>query len=663
MREVKHNSEVVQDRHDPAGCSPTVVVLGAVLLLVCVISALGLVLQHLGGMPLPGCGAGSPCAQVAESVWGRVPGLEWPVAYLGLAYFIGLLVSWLVFRGVTSAGLRWLIRFGVLTSIGFTIIMFVEGHVCQYCLATHAGNLLLWLLVEATRRGGWAVSGIRALRMVMAVFVLVSAVLAVADWRQRKLVARQAEEDLQSSTEAIIAATSQRSATSAPVAATGEDEPVVESGAQPAESANRDEPGTRGFTGRYRLGPGRAAIRVVMFTDYQCKECKRVEADVVEFARSRDDMSVSFKQYPMCPDCNRIAQRPRHPNACWAARAAEAAGILRGEEGFWQMHFWLFGRGGAFTKQELDVGLREMGYEPTDFIKVMTSDETLELIKGDVEEAISLGIWYTPTMYINGVELRGWNAPQAVRRAVEQLAATNPPALTAAADQPAVAIEKLIGDWLAEPLRQIPAGAEYRRLGNPAAGIKVVVFGDYLQPGTVNADQAIRAAIEQGIDVCYEYRFFPFNKDCNPAVRVESEYANACRVATLGEAAGRLGGAAAYWPTHVWLLENHDDVSDRAVRTVATVAGLDAAALLVELEKPEVEAAVEADARVGQRVGAAKVPSVFINGRNVPRWELEGKTVLGEIIAGGDRIALEFRAPYPVRRRGAGDGIPAIKNE
>ena len=612
--------------------SRRVVAIGVAMLLVCLLSALALVTQHFGGLHLPGCGAGSSCAEVTASAWGRVPYIEWPVAYVGFAYFLGLLVTWCVQRGGTSPGLRWLIRLGVLASVGLTGIMFAEGHVCPYCLATHIGNVLFWLLIEATRARSLE-GNLRSFATVGSVFLLSSAMLAATDWRQRVIVTAQAEEDLQISTTEIIAASSQRAAATEPkpllnVAATEPD-----AGGEADKAGPIPEPATRGFTGRYRLGPERAAIRVVMFTDYQCKECKRIEADVIALVRARNDMSVSFKQYPMNPDCNRIAKQRRHPNACWAARAAEAAGILRGADAFWQMHFWLFEQGGGFTKEELNAALQRFGYDPAEFVETMTSDETLERVKADVEEAVSLGIWYTPTVYINGVELRGWNAPQAIPRAVERLAATNPPALTAAADHPAVAMEKLVGDWQAQPRREVPAGKPYRRSGNAAAPLRVVVFGDYHQPGAANAHGAILEAMEQGVDVCYEYRHFPFNKDCNPAVKVDSNFENSCRAAKVGEAAGRLGGAEAYWKMHTWLLGSAASFSDRTIGEAAATAGLDPAALLAETAKPEVEAAVAEDVRLAMRIGATNVPTVFINGRRVPRWELNGEIVLGDLIA------------------------------
>ncbi|MEE8169324.1 MAG: hypothetical protein V3T70_02140, partial [Phycisphaerae bacterium] len=39
--------------------------------------------QHLSGLRLPGCGPASGCAQLSETAWGRVPVVNWPVAFVG----------------------------------------------------------------------------------------------------------------------------------------------------------------------------------------------------------------------------------------------------------------------------------------------------------------------------------------------------------------------------------------------------------------------------------------------------------------------------------------------------------------------------------------------------------------------------------------------------
>ena len=96
---------------------------------------------------------------------------------------------------------------------------------------------------------------------------------------------------------------------------------------------------------------------------------------------------------------------------------------------------------------------------------------------------------------------------------------------------------------------------------------------------------------------------------------------------------GRLGGAAAYWKMHAWLLENQESYSDQTLRVAAETLGIDPAALLLEMEKPATGEAVQGDTRIGGRLAADKVPSLFINGRRVPRWKQEEESILPEIIA------------------------------
>jgi protein-disulfide isomerase/uncharacterized membrane protein len=618
-----------------AGVSMRTYVGGILLLALSTFGSLMLALEHLGGLSLPGCGPGSGCAEAAASVWAQIPYLNWPVSFLGAAYFLGLLGVWLTSRRGVPGGVRYLVRLGVLISLGFVAVMIVEGHLCQYCVMAHVGNIAFWIVAEgATRvRAG----SVRGLATVAAIFVVCSGALGVAEWRGQQAAEAKAEADLAASTDAIISATSQRAVQpeEASTAAVPVEEPAAGGPVEEPTAAGPQEPErpSKGFTGRYRLGPEKAAIRVVMISDYQCVQCRRIEYDVMRVFRQRDDMSVSFKHYPMCSDCNRNAGSRRHPNACWAARAAETAGILKGNDGFWEMHAWLFEQRGSFTRESLSAKLQELGYDPDEFVRIMSSDETLELVKADVEEAIGLGVWFTPTPFINGVELRGWEAPNAVERAVERLAATNPEPQTAAHDQPPAALEKLIGDWQAMPQRQIPPGPAFRSIGPADAAVRVVMFGDYMQSGTADTDALIRAVLAQRDDMRYEYRHFPFNRECNSTVKRDTEFVHSCQAARAGEAAGRLGGSDAYWKMHAWLLANQESYSEQALRAAAETLGIDPAALLLEMQKPATDEAVREDARLGGQVAADKIPSLFINGRRVLRWMQEGQSVLPEIIA------------------------------
>ena len=208
---------------------------GIGLLLVCVVTSLMLALEHIGGLRLPGCGEGSACAQAAASVWGKVPYINWPVSFVGVAYFVGMLAAWLRSRRGVTAGQRYLVRCGTLASLGFIIIMIVEGHLCSYCVATHAANIGFWIIVECAASSSLG-SG-RPLATVAALFIITSAALGMTEWRERKVVQVAAEEDLERSTAAIIAATSQPAADREDVveSVTEDELPVAESTEAPLE--------------------------------------------------------------------------------------------------------------------------------------------------------------------------------------------------------------------------------------------------------------------------------------------------------------------------------------------------------------------------------------------------------------------------------------------
>ncbi|MEE8155838.1 MAG: thioredoxin domain-containing protein, partial [Phycisphaerales bacterium] len=383
---------------------PTRLVVGLASLALSLVASFALTAGHITKLQLPGCGTGSPCEQLTESAWGKLPLLDWPVSFIGLAYFVALLFAWTAaYRsGSVSTGLKNLVRFGAAVSMMFVIVIFVQGHLCWYCLATHAGNLAFLVSIELAPKGAAAVR--RSVAWIGGAFAAVTVVEVGA----LGLVGRVIEQQRAESTQRII------------------DAP--------------DEERLPAFTGRYRLGPAAALIRIVVISDYQCPDCRNIEFELKGILSRRDDVSLSAKQFPFCTGCNPHVTRNMHPNACWAARAAEAAGILRGNAGFWQMHRWLFDHQGSFTDSYLRSELVQFGYDPAEFESIMQGTKTLELVQGDIEEAMTLGLFQTPMIFINGVELKGWQVPGTLSRAVAAVAASKPPTATASADRPMSAL-------------------------------------------------------------------------------------------------------------------------------------------------------------------------------------------------------------------------------
>lgn len=602
-----------------------------VLLLVAACAVTGvLVANHLGSLSLPGCRPGGACEQAAAGFWGKLPGTSWPISFVGLAYFVGMLFAWLTSKNGVSPQLRNVVRLGALISLMYVIVLAVNKHACYYCIGAHAANLMFWLMVERLRSNreiAW-----RPVVTTAVVFLLASAALGATEWQGRKAEEQRQEDALAESTrEMIEAGEKARQDAEAKPPPTEASQTASGTTSVGAGDGAAERPWKGGFAGRYRWGPEVAAVRIVMITDYQCPDCRRAERDLTNLMNARDDISVTVKHFPFCPDCNPGVGRNLHPNACWAARAAETAGILRGDEGFWEMHKWLFDQRGSFTNDEFKQLLDRLGYDERQFTDVMQSKVTLDLVQADIQEALWLGLHYTPMIFINGKELKGVFAHEALSRAALALAATNPPPATSENDQPPPAIQKYIDDWR-EGTPQVP-GEDIAAwpMGAEGAALHVVLWGDYQEPNTARADAMIRKFMAGRHDTQYLFRHYPVNQQCNPMSQL-SKHPNACRMAQAAESAGLLFGTDGYWKMHDWLMQNQNTFSEDALREACKGMGFLPDALFVKMDSPEVAQGITHDAEVAKRLGLTSIPYIYVNQRFVPRWWREGDNILERVM-------------------------------
>jgi protein-disulfide isomerase len=388
-----------------------------------------------------------------------------------------------------------------------------------------------------------------------------------------------------------------------------------------------------GFTGRYRSGPEDAPVRVVIFSDYQCSDCRGLEMQAKVLLGTRSDVSLSAKQFPLDVRCNPAMSTTMHENACKAAKIAEAAGLLRGNDGFWQMHHWLFERGGQFTDADLQRKLQEWGYDAAEFDRAMNSAEVAQRIRHDTLEAESLGIFFTPMVFINGVELRGYRTERALIRAVELIAASNPAPGSPLTDRPPAAASKYVDDWRHNPRQIMPQPFHVFPLGASAADapVRIDVFADLQDANSAELDAKVRAHAEKLPNVVYVFHPFPFDQACNSVV---SRTVNplGCRAARAAETAGILGGDEAYWKMQQWLLANRESFTDQSLRAAATAQGLDADRYFETLESTPVSAAIGREVAAAKALNVNQLPSVYINGRFLPRWKHSETDIIGKVI-------------------------------
>ncbi len=589
---------------------------GAVVgLAVAMIPSLFLVLEHFEAIALPGCGLQSSCLRATQSAWGRVPLVGWPVVFVGFAYFSAALVGLWVVRSSPAPAFRHVVRAGGAVSLFYLAVMVLGGFLCSYCLAAHVGNLIFWIAIEASPAG--KASPAKALLAVGGTFVFLLAVLAGAAWLGP-------ETQLAASTAEIIAGSAARVA-EPPVAQEGDAKPAIA------------EVRLRGFAGRYPLGPEKAAVRVVTFTDYECPVCAGVERQLRDARKEEKSLLVSVKHFPACEECNaHFSGKNLHPNACRAAAAAEAAGVLGGREAFQAVHEWLFDRRGRFSNLELEEKLNALGLDVDRCLSLMDDPKLQQRIRADIDEALLLGLQGTPLVFINGVELRGLGAESAVERAILDVAAANPPELTAEADTPPPAPERFRSVWRSSPVTALPPDPVARRQGAPDARIEAVLWGDYQDPQTVAVDVSIRKLISARGDAAYAFRHFPINEACNPYIK-RTDNLMACRAARAAEAAGMLGGVDGFWSMHAWLMQNRLRLHKPALREVAQELGFEPDLFFETMKAPEVQSAIEEDAAAAVELNRTDPPWLYVNGRLVPRFLGDGEAILKSILedAGG----------------------------
>jgi len=615
--------------------------IGFVALDLAVIMTVLLVLEKLGSIDLPGCGPSSACALAQSSAWGHVPvgSLALPVSFLGLGYFAGMLAAWLIARGRLPSALRALAFIGAGISLLYMGVIFSQGHYCPYCIATHVANFIfVGALIRAPKGSSASLAPIAAAGAIM---LGANIALLSAKSSGEAAQAQKQEGQLEASTKEI--------------AQQGGNQATGNTAISGAASDSTDKPWKGPFTGRYRQGPEKAVYRIVLYTDYQCPDCFKVEQDIVQLMKTRNDISLSAKQFPFNKDCNPSMTQTLHGGACLAASMAEAAGLLRGNEGFWQMHHALFERqastpkglqGGFSTREEYVQFLMSLGYDEASFEQTRQDPRIMEWVRSDCNEAVALGLYYTPMVFINGVELKGIFAPQAVSRAIAALDASKLQAKGPEDDNPPLAAARHVSDWQEQPVNPMPVDNMTFGRGPANAKIKIAIIGDYQETGTQEALREISRLTAGRSDIRLDFRLFPFNRACNPRLPPPpqppkpdiSQFPQACVAARAAKAAGIVGGPDAFWKMHDWLVQNSNAVSEQSVAAAASSLGIDPTAFVAAFNGPDAQSAIANDANsLYGYLFKTGIPTIRVNDRIIPRWKLKGDNILERVFKEADK--------------------------
>jgi protein-disulfide isomerase len=165
------------------------------------------------------------------------------------------------------------------------------------------------------------------------------------------------------------------------------------------------------------VGEPDAPVQMIVFSDYMCPACAHWAGQIEQMLKAEfvatGRLHYTYYDFPLAP---------AHRHSFVASRAARCAG----DQGrFWEYHDRLLGQQqswmyspGTPTDQLLQIG-REVGVEQGAFESCLRSDAHAEVVTANKLLGETLGVGGTPTVFINGRQLREWSSYPAVRAAVE----------------------------------------------------------------------------------------------------------------------------------------------------------------------------------------------------------------------------------------------------
>jgi len=154
-----------------------------------------------------------------------------------------------------------------------------------------------------------------------------------------------------------------------------------------------------------KKGPVKGIINVVEFADYLCPHCKLMADELDKFYKKfPDEVSITYRHYPLDQQCNSAITRPFHQGSCLLAYASYCAAK---QNKFWELHHSIFERQQLLSRKPVAVedvlGLAATAGISRNFMSACLDEkETKQAILLDIQEANELGISGTPTIYING---------------------------------------------------------------------------------------------------------------------------------------------------------------------------------------------------------------------------------------------------------------------
>ena len=350
-------------------------------------------------------------------------------------------------------------------------------------------------------------------------------------------------------------------------------------------------------------GAADALVNIVVFSDFQCPFCSRVNPTLERISKEfPGKVRIFFKHYPL----------PFHEDAPLASQAALAAGA---QGKFWEMHDKLFANQQALKRPDLDRYAQELGLDAAKFKQALDGNTFKARIDADMALAGKIGVGGTPASFVNGRLISGAVRFDDFKKIVEEeLATANK--LVAQGTPKAQVYEKLMASAVvaaaapapaAPPVPtevyKVPVGKSATK-GGKQPKVTIVHFSEFQCPFCSRALPTITQMIDtykDDVQVVWKHLPLPMHDKAELA-------------AIAVEAAHEQGK---FWQLHDKMFANQQALDRASLEKYAQEAGLNLGRFKAALDAGKNKEKIEADKTLAGQLGVTGTPTFFVNGRKI----------------------------------------------
>jgi protein-disulfide isomerase len=346
-------------------------------------------------------------------------------------------------------------------------------------------------------------------------------------------------------------------------------------------------------------GPADALVTIVVFSDFQCPFCQRLETTLTRLREKRGrDVRIVWKDRPL----------PFHEHAVPAAVLARVALDKNGVGGFWQAHDALFATQADLDEAALRGIAKQLGIAFKDVEKALADGRYQPLFDAGEDLSQGLGARGTPTSFVNGYRIAG-AVPYDQFVAVVDAQLARAKAMVGAG-QPAATLYQTIvkaGKQPAGPERKevAPPTADNPSKGAADAKVMVQIFGDY-QCSYCMRTLVTLAQLEKKFAgrIRFVWRHYPLSFHNQAALAAEA-----------AQEVFAQKGATGFWKYHDLLFEAQmvGGLERPNLENLAKKTGVDMRKFRAALDTRRHKAEIDRDIDAANKAGIGGTPAFLIN--------------------------------------------------